>query len=190
MALTATDYRDQLRALLPYGPAWDDTDDLLDGLSQELARVEARALALVEAADPSTTVELLAEWERVAGLPELCMTDVVLTESQRRQVLITKLIHTGGASRQFFIDLAAAAGYTVTITEFFQFRVGMSVGNAVNGEAWPYTWMVNSAAVAVSEFRTGKNRVGDPLRSWADAMLECLMKSHKPAHTVVIFAYS
>lgn len=190
MALTAADYRDQLRALLPYGPAWDDTDDLLEGLAQELARVEARALALVAAADPSTTAELLAEWERVAGLPESCMAGVSLTETQRRQVLITKLIHNGGASRQFFIDLAATAGYTITITEFFQFRVGMAVGNAVNGSEWPYAWMVHSAAVAVSQFRTGKNRVGDPLRSWSDAVLECLIKSHKPAHTLVIFAYS
>lgn len=190
MALTAADYKNQLRQLLPPGPAWDDVDELLDGFSQELARIDARALALIEAADPSTTAELLAEWERVAGLPESCMAGVSLTETQRRQVLVTKLVNTGGASRAFFIALAAAAGYSITITEFFQFRVGMAVGNAVNGEDWPYAWMVHSAAVTVSQFRTGKNRVGDPLRTWSDAVLECLIKSHKPAHTVVIFAYS
>jgi uncharacterized protein YmfQ (DUF2313 family) len=189
MDLTADDYAIQLRALLPPGPAWDGVEDLLSGFAQELARIDGRAWTLIGEIDPSTTTELLAEWEQVAGLPESCSADVVLTVPQRRAALVIKLTHTGGASRQFFIDLSASAGYTITIEEFYQFRVGMAVGNPLNGDGWAYAWRINSAAVTVTAFATGKNRVGQPLRSWADPRLECLINTHKPAHTVTIFAY-
>lgn len=168
-------YAGLLQDLLPQGKAWPRDADatltkLLTGLAEELARVETRAQDLVREADPQTTVEMLADWERQLGLPGSCVT-VEQTETERRNAVIAKLRHTGGQSRQFFIDLASTLGATITVDEFLVTRFGDRFGRRFNGPEWAYVWRVISEAAGPNE------------------LLECTINNLKPAHTLVWFEY-
>ncbi|WP_458368707.1 YmfQ family protein [Pseudomonas mandelii] len=192
---TAAEYREQLKALLPPGQAFPrdpgtTLHDLLDGMSIELARVDARGSVLPQEANPSTSAEMLADWERVAGLPDKCSGVLEETLQGRRNALLTKLTSTGGQSAAYFIELAASLGYVVTIEVFRPFRVGRSrVGDALTNGPWAFTWLVRAPEVSVTSFRVGRSAVGERLRTWGNDTLECKLNQLKPAHTLAIFAY-
>jgi len=188
-------YREALQALLPPGAAWTREADavltaLLDALAQELARVDVRADGLLDEADPRTTAELLADWERMAGLPDSCVT-TTQTVSERRDALVARLTSLGGQSRQYFIDLAASLGYTITIIELGPFKAGHnSAGDAVMNDPWQFVWRVNAPTTTVRDFKAGSGAAGESLRSWGNLMLECAIAKLKPAHTYVQFSYA
>lgn len=196
MGLTDADYLNQLQALLPPGPAWPRDADapltrLLDALSVELARVDGQAWRLVEEADPRTTAELFLDWERVAALPDPCAEAFggEQTMSQRRAALVGRLTTLGGQSPAYFIGVAAAIGYAITITEFPRFTVNSAVSEAIYGGAWNFAWQVNAALNTVTTFNV-KSTVADPLAAWGNALLECVIERLKPAHTDVLFSYT
>lgn len=188
------DYAQALAGLLPTGPAWPREPEstlqkFLLALAAELARIDGRATVLVYEADPRTASEMLADWERVAGLPDPCV-EAAQTVVARRQALLGRLTSSGGQSRAFFILLAAALGYTVTITEFKTLAAAISAGIPYVGDSWANTWRVNvPETVAVREFRAGAGSAGEALRTWGNEVLECQFQRMKPAHTSVLFAY-
>lgn len=195
MPRTADDYREQLKSLLPPGAAFrrdrgSVLDKLLDAMAQELARIDARADALATDAVPNATTELLPDWEGVAGLPDNCSGALRPTIQARRADLVAKLTSRGGQSVRYFIEVAAALGFTITITEFRPFRVGQSTAgdDFANGD-WIFTWRINAPAETVTYFRVGQSTAGEPLASWGNSNLECRMNQIKPAHTILIFAY-
>lgn len=196
MARTAEQYRDQLKALMPPGQAISrdpgtTIDDLLLALAEEWARIDARGNELTVDVNPVTTNELLADWERVAGLPDTCGGAQSSTLQGRRADLVARLSATGGQSRAYFIAVAAALGYTITITEFRPFRVGFSAaGDGLTNGDWAFTWRVNAPDTTVSAFRVGLSTVGEPLSVWGNERLECAISKLKPAHTILQFAYS
>ena len=196
MARTAAEYRESLRALLPPGKAWTRDpgttfDDLLDAMAQEWARLDARAEQLIDEALPDSTTELLPDWERVAGLPDTCGGDQSETLQGRRADLIARITSTGGQTPAYFIAVAAALGYTITITEFRPFRAGYSsAGDALTNDEWAHTFQVNAAENTITPFRAGLSTAGEPLRTWGNERLECVINDLKPAHTHVLFAYS
>jgi len=194
VALTADDFYRQLVALLPAGPAWSvedsaDAAKLLDAWSQEFARVQSRIDALIEEADPRTTYEMLSDWEREFGLPTDCMAGIDQSLQQRRKALVSQMIGTGGQSRAYFIALAAAAGFTITITEFKPYTVGMTVADPLYGMDWAYAWQVNAPLATVSRFLV-TGGVNEALSAWGNNLLECLIRRNKPAHTIVNFSYA
>jgi len=194
VAATSGDYAQALRLLLPSGAAWQvegtPLGDLLGGLSQQLYGVDARADVLLAEADPGQASELLADWERVLGLPDPCIT-TTQTTIRRRAAARTRYTLLGGQSAQFFIDLAASLGYTVTIADFSSEAEAIAAGISYTGDGWAYTWVVHVAAgTVVTPFRVGTGAVGDPLASWGIEELECLIKRYAPAHTIVFFAYA
>lgn len=192
---TAADYLEQLKTLLPPGQAFPreagtTLHSLLDGMSIELARVDARGEALPLEAIPSSSSELLVDWERVAGLPDKCSGVLEETLQGRKSVLLAKLSSTGGQSAAYFVELAASLGYVVTIEQFRPFRVGLSsVGDALTNGAWVFTWRIKAPAVTVTSFRVGQSAVGERLRTWGNDTLECKINQLKPAHTIALFAY-
>lgn len=193
MSYGAEQYREQLLARQPPGAALPADPDsnwgrLLLALADDFARADGRAEQLLDETDPRTTAELLADWERVAGLPDSCVAAAQTTQ-ERRAALVAKLTNLGGQSRQFFIDLAARLGYPVTITEFRRYHCERDCGQPVNEEAWQFVWQVNAPATTVREFST-ESGAEDPLRSWGDELLECMFQRLKPAQTKVQFTYA
>lgn len=193
MGMTTDDYLAQLQALLPQGPAWPrdagaTLTKLLRAMADELARVDSRAGQLIDETDPRTTNELLADWERVAGLPDSCVTAAQST-AQRRAALHAKLTTLGGQSTAYFIALAASLGYTVTITEFEQHTVVDDVEHPLYSHPWQFAWQINAPQDTVGTLSV-TDTVADPLAWWGNELLECVIRRIKPAHTHVLFAYS
>src|SRR5690242_18914881 len=91
---SANDYKKQLKKLTPQGKCWPTEDTstfvkLLDAISQEFSRVDARASELLDESFPDTTSELLTNWERIAGLPDEC-SELGESYEIRRKNLISK----------------------------------------------------------------------------------------------------
>jgi len=195
MGVTADAYLQQFYALLPRGSAISHDDDtelrkLLLGICEEFARVDHRAGLLIEEADPRTTNELLAEWERVAGLPGAC-TSLGQTVSDRRNVLVNKITAQGRADAAYFIGVAANLGYTVTVDDNTTYEAGhLFNGAEITSSEWVFVWRVNADLTNIQTFKAGANSCGDALRWWGNDLLECAIKRLKPAHTHVLFGYT
>lgn len=195
MGVNAAGYLAQLQALLPPGAALTrekeaELTKLLNALADELARVDKRAADLLREADPRTCFELITDWEGTVGLPDPCapLADNI---QERRGAVAAKLVASGGQSRQYYIDIAAALGVEVTITEFMPFRVGYSaVGDPLaTDDDWRHTWQVDAPETIITHFAVGQSAAGEPLRKWGNELLECAIGRRKPAHTEVLFAY-
>jgi uncharacterized protein YmfQ (DUF2313 family) len=195
MGMSSAQYRDQLIALQPPGAALPVEPDsrwgrLLHALAEELARLDARAEDLRAEADPRTTSELLIDWERLAGLPDVCsLADE--TAEERRGAVHARIVSIGGQRAQYYIDIASALGFTVTVHEFRPFKAGLSqAGDPLTNGDWAWAWEVRAAGVTAQFFRAGLSQAGDPLRLWGrEALLECAIARYAPAHTHVLFSY-
>jgi len=193
--LPAADYLANLQALLPQGFAWPRAQDaaltrLLLAWADELARLDNRAVDLIEEADPRTTGELFGDWERLAGLPDACVLayGVTQTAAQRRDALLAKLTARGGQSAAYYIALAARLGYTITISEHKTYTVRSKVNDPLNDLPWRFVFTVHAPLNTVRRF-TVKSAVNEPLAGWGNELLECVISRLKPAHTHVLFAY-
>lgn len=178
MGMTSSQYIRMLKGLFPRGRAWNTNTTsiwhkMLDAMAAELVRIDGRADDLLNEADPSTATELLTEWERIVQLPDHVQTALSGTLAQRRLDVLRKLTLRGGQSRQFFIDMAAAFGYTVRIEEPAQFRVGRNrCGDRLYGEGWLHYFFIWSTVFTVG-----------------NTTLESVVGNAKPAHTEVLFYY-
>jgi uncharacterized protein YmfQ (DUF2313 family) len=127
---TGSDYTQAFLALLPQGPAWSRAIDttlmaVSRGLNNYWGFVDGRAADLLETeSDPRLTIELLPDWERAWGLPDPCYQEP-LTIDERHLALMMRMTMLGAQSREFFIGVAAMIGYTITITEYRTFVVGI-----------------------------------------------------------------
>jgi uncharacterized protein YmfQ (DUF2313 family) len=181
MGMSGRDYRHQLQWLLPHGIAWPREPDavltqLLEALAAELARVDDYIVAQIVQMLPDTTTDLLPEWEAITGLPGKCTDEVRSTLAARRIDVMSKLAASGGASRDYFISIAATYGVNISISEYRPFRVGINApGDALTNNFWPHTWCVRVPGLSAND----SSRV----------VIECLFSSIKPAHTIVIFDY-
>jgi len=140
------DYGSAFLTLLPQGQAWpkepgSTLDAACRGLAEYWGFVDGRAADLLERdSDPRKTTDvvdangvrdgLLSDWERNWGLPDPCYT-APLTIGERQLALVMRMTMQGAQSREFFINVAAQIGYTITITEYRTFVVGIDhVGDA------------------------------------------------------------
>lgn len=193
MGMTSADYLAQLQALLPPGPAWSrDSQAVLTRMqaawAEEYARVDGRAAALMAEADPRYTAEMLADWERCLGLPDTC-TGPLATIAERRAAVVARLTGIGGQSPAYYIALADSLGYQVTITEFRPHTVDDDVDYPIYGTDWAHAWQVNASLNTVREL-TVDDDVDMPLAAWGNQLLECAINRTKPAHSIVLFAYT
>lgn len=194
MALKASAYLQQLQNLLPRGLAWPRAPGayltkLLSAFAEEFARIDSRVDALLNEADPRTTSEMLVDWERVAGLPDPCVTEDQTVE-QRRAALVTKLTLLGGQSRAYYIDIAAGLGYAdATIDEYRPMTCNDDCNDALNSFDDRFTWQINLPAEGGIFLANCQSPCNSPLAAWGDEAIECRINRYKPAHTTVIFAY-
>ena len=194
MAHTSPAYLQLLQALLPQGIIWprdpaSTLARLLQALAEDLARLDQRSDDLMDEADPRTCFELLPDWERVCGLPDVC-SELGENLERRRAAVTARLTAAAGQSPAYFIDLAQAHGYQVGIQEFHPFRAGISrAGDRAQDSDWAHTWQVNAPQTTTFPFRAGSGAAGDRLKTWGNHKLECVIKRARPAHTTCLFAY-
>jgi uncharacterized protein YmfQ (DUF2313 family) len=181
----------ELLALLLPPVSYDPTGT---NLSAELS-AEGNAIdqALLDAGRARSAImpyglpEMLADWERVYGLPDPC-TDPPTTYADRLAAVLGKVRAVGGLTPAYFIGVAAALGYTVTITEEEPWTCESPCELPANEEDWWFVWTAHAPETTITEF-TCETPCEEPLRSWGNARLECALKRLAPAHTIVHFAY-
>lgn len=197
--LDSDDFLDALQALLPPGRALPRTPDamltkLLHGSADLQAYFHARLADLSEKeAFPPWAEELLSDWEAALGLPNPCIT-TTQTVAERQLAVEAQLTDPGGQSRARYIALAAALGYSISITEYRPFVCGRSqlgIDQLLGDETCRFVWKASVPLARTSYFHCGVSQLGiDPLLHIARADdLECKLNSLKPAHTELVFDY-
>lgn len=177
MGIAAESFARMLKGLLPRGTAFSVEPETVIGklalaMADEFARFDVRSVTLIEEFDPRTTSELLTDWERAYGLPDPC-AGTTQTVPQRVSSLVQKVIATGGQTKSYFIGLALALGYPITITEFRAYTVEDDVDDLIYELDWNFAWQVNA-----------------PIAAAANGQLACVLNYLKPAQTVILFVYT
>ena len=190
---SATDYLWQFQRLLPRGRIWQrgwgtlQAEHLLT-LMPTWARLHARAGDVIWETFPCTvSAEMLPEWEATLGLPDCEPLDTI---QQRQAAVCAKFAMRGGQSIDYFVELAAAHGYKITITTYSAFRVDINrADEPLYGGAWDYAWTVTSELNTYVYFRADASHADEPLVAWGNEQLECLIRMYAPAHTIPMFEY-
>jgi len=180
MGRTYIEYRKLLQSLLPKGFFNKNEESILtqflNGLGDELSRVEGRSEDLIDEAFSGTITELLEEWEEDFNLPEFGQ-ELAGTTSGRRATIKSKIVAVGQQNKEYFEEIALALGWTIDITEFEKGLAGIIQAgvDVATPDDCVFYWMVNVY-------------VSDPNN--AD-ILELInnIKQYKPGHTIVLFRF-
>lgn len=201
----------QVLACAPRGPAWG-TDEAGDGrgASPEQLKVwrgVAAAFAdlygwsweVATQAFPTAVTFSIDDWERELGLPDPCANPAEGLAA-RIAAVRARLVALGGASPAYFICVARAAGYDITIEEPSGFECSGSELGEGGGEligSDPETiWIVRPEGYQQFEFELGPGggEIGDGgtrLVAYTDISgLECVLRRIQPVHTHLIFLTS
>ena len=187
-------HSDLLKRLLPpssYDPSGPALAAELAAEGNALDRSQSSADQLLLEIDPRTASVTLADWERVYGLPDTCVAAAGIVQSfaERRAALVALVTMLGGQTKAFFIALAAALGYVITITECKPQTTECDSEYPVQDEQYEFIWMVNASLFSLRELTT-EDDTEMATAVWGNKLLECRINRFKPAHTYVIFAYS
>lgn len=193
---TADEYRLQLQGLLPSGPAWDpelvpEVARVLGGVAVEFARLDARAVDLLNEMAPAGVSELVPDWESIMGLPDDCLGSNPAFED-RRLAVRRRLVEVGGQSRAYFIEIAVSQGYpNANITEHRAPRMGRSHFGTAHFGTWraQFMWTLNTGGRQRKGRRFGVSYWGERFGANPGNALECLIRRPAPAHTVVHINY-
>jgi uncharacterized protein YmfQ (DUF2313 family) len=191
------DYFGQFQRLLPRGRVWHRGWGTLQAqhlltLMPTWARLHARANEVLVETFPCTVApEMLPEWEATLGLPDCGPLGTI---QQRQAAVCAKFRSRGGQSIPYYLELLAAHGYPdITIEESgggAPFRVEVSrVEEPLNGEGNIFAWSITAPETPVTYFTADHSTVGEPLASWGDDQLACLIHMYAPAHTTVSIRY-
>ncbi len=171
-------YQVAVLKLWPRGVLWSrdlDTDLslLTRSISYELARQEERGSQFLRELDPRTAYELLPDWERLLALPDC--DDAGTDIASRQKAAHEKLTSLGGASPDFFVELAAKLGYTIIVERSHSDALkldGVQTESGVYpvGDDW-HSWIVHA--------KNGPN----------NAQLECAVLRYAHQHMTVFFVY-
>lgn len=182
-----------LGKLLPRGRAWtlEEQPNLtkqVTALAPELCRQNDEIVDLLEVeTNPSTTDDLLPDWEEFLGLPDEC-TPAGLTDDERRAQLVQRMTVKGSLSVEFLQEQIEALG--VVGGEVYSFEPFLAGRNRAGD---PLTNGFDD------RFRAG-DRCGDRLYIWGwtyyfcvilpslpNELVECTVNKLKPANAGVIF---
>lgn len=183
MGRNSSQYQKLLFSLMPKGRLWNTRETsilgkILYALGEELARVETRGEVLLTEQDVRNASELLTEHETDYGLPDIGDT-IAESDADRQNELHSMLLKVGQQYKQYFIDIASALGYTITIEEFTPAWAGnAAAGDACGDQKNIFKWMVWIDIDSV----TYSKEVN---------ILKLInkIKASKPAHTHVLFEF-
>jgi uncharacterized protein YmfQ (DUF2313 family) len=178
--------------LLPPGIAWSreptsNLGKLLSVISAERQLNHERALLLLEVEGfPTTSVELLADWEQDVGLPDPCKP-VPGSLAERWAALADIFFADHPPTPANMVLWAAQAGWNITIREQRDFVAGVSMAGDVAGES-DFVWVVTVLDQVRTYFRAGQSTSGDPLWNFPDlASLQCVLRRANPGHLQLYF---
>ena len=199
--LPDTGQADKLAAHLPIGgvfeAAWKENADgtpgsnfraLIQGLGQELYRLEEVLYQVYHELDPRKTALLIEEWERSVGIPGGCFKTNKSLEERRQQVLLL-LKGLKLQTESDYIDLAAIFGEVIEIEQ-----------GAIRG-VYPMKFPVVLYATAKAARNTMivhfPERGGDrfpysfpfPFSRGTTGIVECLIANNRPSQVDVKFSY-
>lgn len=192
---SSEDYLNALQALMPRGRVWPKDPNSVQArtlacFTPTFERSNQAAADLLVDAFPSTSVDLLPEWEAALGLPDPC-AGAQPTIQLRQQQVVARFTNSGGQSITYFVNYAAALGYNVTITQFAPFRFGQNTfGTPMYGVAWAFAWQVNAPGFSIEQFKFGADAFGEPFAYWDNNVMQCELQRIAPAHTTLLFDYS
>ena len=197
----------QVLACAPRGPAWG-TDEAGDGkgaspeqlkvwrgISAGFAGLYGWAWEVALQAFPTSVSIAIDDWERELALPDPCGNPPDGIDA-RRFAVRARLTAVGGASPGYFICLARAAGYEISIAEPTAFECSFSECNSAEETTSidPETiWIVQPESYRQFEFEAGAGggELGDGgsrLVAYTDITgLECLLRRAQPVHTTLVF---
>lgn len=176
-----------IKALMPLKLGTVSNEDIaLEG--QELDAEETRQNGILLEMFPDTSTQMLSWWERVYGLAPVANATI----QQRQSAVVQAVAAKGGLSRAYFIALAQALGFTITITEIQPFMAGISrAGDILYDENAMFIWLVVVTAIQQYYFRSGQSSAGEPLGAPNEnTIITSLFNKLKPAHTYVMFQYT
>lgn len=187
-------YKNALKKLLPpvsYNRNGANLDIELQAEANSLDGVNFSANAVLGAITPFNANNMLADWERVLGIP----SDITMLYQLRLELVLQKLAGMGGLSIAYFIGLATSMGYIITIIEGAGdiFRAGRNrASDRISSAESMWLWRVNVRSVAqkVYYFRAGLSRTSDRLRIYTDPVIEAVFNDLKPAFTLCVFSYT
>ncbi len=197
MAMTENDYRHQVDALLPRGPLWKPkkggvVDAVLYALSREAARIDARACAVIEEADPRTSYEELERWFADYGIPSECLAAIADPSlEQMRQELLAKITSNLGLTKAFFESLAGTLGFSAEVETYREHNVDDTVDYPLYSAEWTTAMTLGirvHGGAGVEELNVNWD-ADQPLARWGNSLLECVVRAFAPAHVYVIFSY-
>lgn len=185
---TAIEFVEQLVAHLPKGAIWPREADTVifqvcAALMIQYTLLQQAEGGLLQDAFPVAPVYLITEWEATLGLPDPC-NGLDPTLQQRQQAVAQRFIASGGQSVPYFIALAAALGYTVTISEFSEASPGPFPPAVA-----PHAWVVNVPGGNYQPLRCGQT-LGQRFATWGGTPLECELARLKPAQSLLGFNYT
>ncbi len=196
-SLSSGDFAQAALQHFPRGRAWSRRPDstlaaICAGIGDCIAAVhEQFVLFLDRESDPAQAQQLLADWEADFGLPDSCAPSGQ-TVAERQAALLSKIAASpGGQSASYFVSVAAALGYAITITTWDAFTFGKTpFGSPLVQMSWRFAWRVNAPAVVVSRFTFGRSPFGEPFWSLSATALACRLRKLAPAYGVLQFSYS
>lgn len=144
---------------------------LLSCFAEELGRIEARVADMWAERFPGLSTELLEDWETALGLPSTGAVAV------RQAVAHAKLYgENRTATKQYFIDTAAALGYLVTVQEDTLAAEPAVAGVAIAGRNRAGGW--GAHAVLLITVVSGSGDL---------ATMKTEIEKRKPAHVVIVW---
>jgi uncharacterized protein YmfQ (DUF2313 family) len=185
MARTIEDFTRLLMSLLPpskFGfftrSLYSDSYKYYKGVATEFVRVDQRMQDLLYEALPSYINEMLEEWENEYGLPEAGFS-LANTDDGRRAEIKAKFLEVGRQDVNYYIQIAEALGYTITIEEFSPAWMHVvTMGDPVGGQENLFYWKV----LIDLDYITSSSQVNI-------SKLIYKIKRVKPAHTMVLFDF-
>ena len=187
-------YVEQLEAMLPKGRAWPRgrgtvLHALIQGLATQLHDIDTDATGLLTEIRPSTTVNLLPDWERVMGLPDEC-SNLGSTIQERRAAVLTKLVSRLGMSAEDYKAIGRTFGVEIEVEELDQARAEAIAGLDTSNGKWRFVWWIRIPTTADIQYFDTLSDVLTPLRSVVrNQELECRLRKAAPAHTHLVLSY-
>ena len=184
-----------LISLLPSGWAWAKRPGrvlplMLAVIAAAIARVEALAEEMKGELNPGEATKLLDRFEAVLG-PDPCgLDDLAAPIGIRRLQAWRRWTWKGGASKAWFIALAAKYGVTIAIETYRPLVCGDELGaRPVINSPEQFVWKVGLPLTWERPAICGDQVCGDLLGEIGLSPVECLIRRFAPAHTIVVFAY-